>query len=321
MTCIESGGWRGLLKYVAKVVLETPKSDVLVVWFADYFAAIAVIASKMFRKKSVVITGGYDVVNLPTIKYGLMGMRFGRCFAIVSLRLADKVLAISESIKRSVLQNTGRRDVDVVYLGFDATVFRPRGKKTNLVVTVASVNRSNLQRKGLETFVRAASYVPEMQFALVGGPEDEADTISFLKGLAGPNVEFPGCVARDELLRYLQRAKVYVQVSLHEGFGAALAEAMLCGCVPVVTRRGAIPEVVGDAGFYVSPNDPRGTALAVRNALVSGKDDDARLRIARLFPIERRRNGLLRALSALVSTHPSERGSTSKRGDALSSTL
>jgi glycosyltransferase involved in cell wall biosynthesis len=47
-----------------------------------------------------------------------------------------------------------------------------------------------------------------------------------------------------------------------EGFGMAVAEAMACGAPVVVSDRGALPEVVGDAGIVVPP-----TAEALEAAL------------------------------------------------------
>jgi len=60
---------------------------------------------------------------------------------------------------------------------------------------------------------------------------------------------------------------VYLQVSAHEGFGISLAEAMLCECIPVVTSKGALPEVAGESAFYVPFNDPKDTAKAIQEAL------------------------------------------------------
>ena len=79
-----------------------------------------------------------------------------------------------------------------------------------------------------------------------------------LRERAGPNVELTGYASDEDLLAWYRRAAVYVQASRHEGFGLAVAEGMLAGCVPVVLDVTAMPEVVGDAGVLISSQDPGG---------------------------------------------------------------
>jgi glycosyltransferase involved in cell wall biosynthesis len=87
-----------------------------------------------------------------------------------------------------------------------------------------------------------------------------------------------------------------VQASRHEGFGLAVAEAMLAGCVPVVMNVTAMPEVVGDAGVFIDSQDPGDVARGVGRALELGPDAArrARERILTAFPMKRRRDGILR---------------------------
>jgi glycosyltransferase involved in cell wall biosynthesis len=93
---------------------------------------------------------------------------------------------------------------------------------------------------------------------------------------------------------------VYCQLSTHESFGVALSEAMSCGCVPVVTRKYSLPEIVGDTGFYVPYNDPEATANAIRKALTSNKGLKARARIEKVFSLEKREKILLQEMSDLI---------------------
>ncbi|MHA1664403.1 MAG: hypothetical protein ACTSVW_01050 [Candidatus Njordarchaeales archaeon] len=58
---------------------------------------------------------------------------------------------------------------------------------------------------------------------------------------------------------------------------------MSCCCVPVVTRRYALPEVVGDTGFYVPYYDPKSTAEAIKKALRSNKGMEAE-KESKIFP-------------------------------------
>ena len=67
-----------------------------------------------------------------------------------------------------------------------------------------------------------------MRFLFVGRWHDDA--IEELRAIARDNVTFTGWLSDAELHAVYRRAAVYVQASRHEGFGMAIAEAMLAGC-------------------------------------------------------------------------------------------
>jgi glycosyltransferase involved in cell wall biosynthesis len=96
---------------------------------------------------------------------------------------------------------------------------------------------------------------------------------------------------------------VYVQASRHEGFGLSLAEAMLAGCVPVVTDVGALPEVVGDVGVTIAEPSPALIAEGVERALRLGAAEGARARarVLEAFPLEPRAAGLRREVEAAAA--------------------
>ncbi|MGZ4849017.1 MAG: glycosyltransferase family 4 protein, partial [Halobacteriota archaeon] len=171
--------------------------------------------------------------------------------------------------------------------------------KKNRVITVGVVSRSNLKRKGLETFVRSAAYLPDIEFILIGRFFD--DSIRYLRSIASENVRFTGFLPESDLIKQYREAKVYVQVSAHEAFGASLAEAMACGCTPVVTDKGAIPEVVGDVGIYVPYGDPVATAQGIRKALTSDREGLSRRRIENLFTADKRKEALVKTINDLLS--------------------
>lgn len=269
-------------------------------WFADTHAFLAVRLSKIFRKKSIVIVGGYEVAKVPEIEYGAMlNSKLARNVKFV-LENADKVLAVSEFNKKEILKYTNFKNVELVYNGINCDKFKPKGEKEDLVITVGYITDAVIKRKGFETFVKSALYLPNAKFVLIG--KDIDDSIKYLKSISPSNVEFTGFVSDDLLLNYYQRAKVYVQVSAYESFGMSLAEAMLCECVPVVTNRSAIPEVVGDTGFYVSYGDEKTTAKVIKKALEAPEElgKKARERIKTLFPIERREKELISEIERVL---------------------
>ena len=65
--------------------------------------------------------------------------------------------------------------------------------------------------------------------------------------------------------------RLLVMPSFEGGFGLPVLEAMTCGVPVVASRRGSLPEVLGDAGPLVNPDDPAEMAAAIARLL----DDDA----------------------------------------------
>ncbi len=167
---------------------------------------------------------------------------------------------------------------------------RPRER---MALTVGHLVKTTLMQKGHRPFVEAASVLPDVRFVFVGKWHDDA--IEELRAIATDNVEFTGWLSDSELTDLYRRASVYVQASRHEGFGLAVAEAMLAGCVPVVMDVTAMPEVVGDAGVLVHSQDPADVAAGVERALAMDGDahSRARQRIVDTFPPRIRREGIL----------------------------
>lgn len=80
-------------------------------------------------------------------------------------------------------------------------------------------------------------------------------------------VRLAGEVSDAALAAYFATADVYVSLSVHEGFGVPLLEAMAAG-VPVVARRaGAVPATVADAGLVLERAEPGCVAAAVHRVL------------------------------------------------------
>jgi glycosyltransferase involved in cell wall biosynthesis len=69
--------------------------------------------------------------------------------------------------------------------------------------------------------------------------------------------------------------------------------------VPVVTHSYALPEVVGDAGFYVPYGDPKAAAEAIKQALKSNKGTRARERIEKYFSLKAREQKLIKEIIGL----------------------
>lgn len=277
-------------------------SDLVFGWFASWHTFFPVLLARGLHRPSVLVVGGYDTANLPEIGYGNQRGGVKRWISRTTMKSVTRLIANSRFTRDEAIRNAGVSPdrVATIYHGLDATKPIGDGLKQNGVVTVANVDRSNLQRKGLEALVRTAAELDGVPIVLIGAWRD--NTIKYLCSIASPNVRFTGWVSDAELDDYLARAKVYVQASRHEGFGLAVAEAMLRECVPVVTRAGALPEVVGEAGIFIDSSEPKALAEGIRRALAAGSEwgRRARERIVHNFPLERRKEQMYQLIDLLL---------------------
>jgi len=294
--------WRGK-RDILKVAFSVLKSDLTFSWFASDHAAVAVFFSKLFRKKSIIIIGGGDVAYVPEISYGQFTLGWHkRMLTKFAIKHADIVLPVSNFTKNEMLEKVKPKQLKLVYNGVDIDKFKPSGEREeNLVITVGGVNWSNLKRKGIETFVKSARFLPEVRFVVIGKFFD--DSIDHLKYIASSNVEFTGFVSEVELIKWYQKAKVICQLSYYEAFGLTPAEGMACGCIPVVTKeRAGLHEFVGNAGFYTLYGDEKGTAKAIKKALDAPDEfgEKAGKRIKEEFSLEKREKELVEIINSMT---------------------
>jgi glycosyltransferase involved in cell wall biosynthesis len=273
-------------------------------WFASWHTFLPVVVADLLGKPSILIIGGYDIARLPEIGYGHQRGGLKAVISRLSMKLAPSLVTNSHYSSREAVSHAGlgNRRINVIHHGLpDVPLDLQPDDRAKLVLTVGNVEMGNLHRKGHEPFVRAAAKLPEIEFVVVGAWKDEA--VDYLRSIATPNVRFTGRVSDEELSAYYRRAAVYVQPSLHEGFGLSVAEAMLAGCIPVVTRFGALPEVVGDCGVYADSPSPSDVARAVEEAmsLPPSAREDARQRILTEFPMDRRATAIYEIIDSLVT--------------------
>jgi len=71
----------------------------------------------------------------------------------------------------------------------------------------------------------------------------------------------------DDLPAVYNLASMLVLPSFYEGFGFPALEAMACGTLPIVSNRSSLPEVVGEVGLQINPDEPLAIKEAIKKAL------------------------------------------------------
>jgi glycosyltransferase involved in cell wall biosynthesis len=290
----------GRVPNVLQVVPAVMRADLVFGWFASWHTFLPITLAWLLRKPSVQIVGGFDTANMPDIGYGYQQGGLRRWASRWIMRRAGRLITNSHYSRSEIAANTPipPERVTVVHHGVPDP-FGPldvEREREPLALTVGHLVTTTLMQKGHRPFVEAAHHLPDVGFVFVGKWHDDA--IEQLREIAPSNVEFTGWLSDEDLESLYRRASVYVQASRHEGFGLAVAEAMLAGCVPVVMDVTAMPEVVNGAGVLITSQSPEAVAAGVRDALALGPEahDAARGRILAEFPLEIRREGIQRVV-------------------------
>ena len=202
-------------------------------------------------------------------------------------RLADRVVAISDSLHRFTVERVGvpARKVETIHYGLDEPPAAwgenpPDDVPTNARI-VLSTSRLT-EQKGIDVAVAALSLLPDDVVLVVLGEGPQR------KQLEAPRVFLPGRVP--DVTAWLRRATVYVQPARWEGFGLGVLEAMVCGLPVVATNVSSLPELVadGETGILVPPDDPAALAAGIERALSQPPLGAAgRERAAREFSVAR----------------------------------
>jgi glycosyltransferase involved in cell wall biosynthesis len=83
-------------------------------------------------------------------------------------------------------------------------------------------------------------------------------------------LHFTGYVSDEDLNAIYSGATAFIYPSLYEGFGLPTLEAMKCGTPVIASNRTSIPEVVGEAGILIDPQDEDALCQAMLNLLKDG---------------------------------------------------
>jgi glycosyltransferase involved in cell wall biosynthesis len=182
-------------------------------------------------------------------------------------RAATRLIAVSEFTRRELLEllDVAEEKVRVVPNAVGEP-FAREGEAAggDYVLAVSTLEpRKNLPRL-VEGYRRAGLNGMPL---LVAGAAGWGDV-----RVEGDGVHLLGEVGDDELARLYRGARCVAYVSLYEGFGLPVLEAMACGAPVVAARTGALEEVAGDAAVLVDPLDADAIAAGLHEAVDRGDD-------------------------------------------------
>lgn len=196
---------------------------------------------------------------------------------------ATAVICISHTTRTDLIRLFGIDPVKifVTYLGIDANwaiASTPRkGLPERFIMFVGN-------RTGYKNFTQLSGSMSclarryrDLHLVCVGGgsftPQERSSFAD--AGLSDRVHQFS---ATDGELAYCYaKSAAFVFPSLYEGFGIPVLESFVCGCPAILSNRGSLPEVAGDAAAYFDPNDLESLDQAIDRVLGDGGELRAKM--------------------------------------------
>ena len=247
--------------------------------FDLYHVTNAALAHIVNRRSPAVVTV-HDMI--PFLNPRFLTDRLIRS-SIKSISKADKVICVSETVRKEVLELTAVEEsrVRVVMNGVDHGRFRERDKTESrrrlglpLDSTIVLHVGSEEPRKGVpilfQAFKAVMNSIPNPLLLRVGEHTPASQQI-IAELQIGANVRYIHGLSHEvdqQSIGYVYNAAdVLCFPSTYEPFGLPPLEAMASGCPVVASNASAIPEVVGDSGILVDARDVRAYSEALTRVL------------------------------------------------------
>lgn len=261
------------------------KVDIIhIPYFEPFFLSLPLI-----KKQKTVVTI-HDLIPIVFPNHFASGIRGTAVWHLqkILLRQIDAIMTDSIASQHDISRLTGipKDRVSVIYLSFAwdfdsgtseslETVRKKYALPKQFALYVGDVTWNKNLPKILSSVLKI-----NMPLILVGKAIKEADYDKnnpwnedrvFVQHLLATekNLQALGFIPTKDLKALYQLATVFVMPSLYEGFGLPILEAMRMGCPVITTKKGSLPEVAGNAAYFVNANSQE----EIANAITRIRDD------------------------------------------------
>lgn len=207
-----------------------------------------------------------------------------------AVKKADKIIAVSENTKKDIIEHfpaaTGK--VEVIHEAADPIFAKidDEGKKEGIrkkynlppaiILYVGSLKKHKNIERLIDAYIDLKSKGIRHKLVIVGRYRPKEAQV--LKKIQSSDALYLGEVPTDDLALIYNLASLLVMPSLYEGFGLPALEAMASGVPVAASSVASLPEVIGDAGILLDPEDISNISEVIYKGLV---DDDLRRELIR----------------------------------------
>jgi len=252
--------------FILRNLKNTP---VFIVMFGGYWSFLPAFIGRIFGKKVFIILGGTDCVSFPEFNYGSLRKQPLKWFIKKSYQWCSKLLPVDDSLifsDYSYLPDAKykkqgvkaffkhlKTPYTVVSNGFDESFWKVNKKKVipqSFISIAYAADKTRLTLKGFDSVIKLARQFEEATFTLVGLSKEVSNKLKLPS-----NITVYESLSSEKMKEQLAKNQLYLQLTLSEGFPNALAEAMLCQCIPIGSAVGGIPKIISKYGVILQKQD------------------------------------------------------------------
>ncbi len=214
----------------------------------------------LFHHKNIIVV--HDMIFMKNKKwFSKKFPYFYKFFAPILLKKALKIITVSNFSKQDIIKTfkINPEKIEIIYNAVSQE-FKEYANKDfinlygDYMITVASFLSP---RKNLSNVIKAFNklQIPNFKLIIVGAElKHFSDQSLFEEVKINKSIILTGYVDDKTLAGLYKNAKLLIFPSLFEGFGLPCIEAMACGCPAVVSNTTSLPEICGNAVYYINPS-------------------------------------------------------------------
>ena len=227
-----------------------------------------------YNGKTVVTFHDMAMFNIPQCLPAVKRMR-DKTVAKLMAHKADKIIAVSEDLKNDVQKflDVSNEKISVIYSGLDERFFEQSQEDSGKVLGKYDISKKYIlflgtlePSKNIVRLLKAFSLFKQKQKQKNSGRFDYQLVLAGKRGWLAQeyhqiikdlglvkDVVFTGYIIGDELVPLFRKSEFFVMPSLYEGFGMTVLEAFATETPAIVSRTASLPELAGDAAYFVNP--------------------------------------------------------------------
>lgn len=264
-----------------KLPQKIPKCDLF--WSPHYNVPIFPIRAK---KRLVTIHDVFHLAHLHTLNW--KEKIYAKTVIAAAVKFSERIITDSLFSQQEILRLTNaiKEKIEVITLGVDHHFFSPSKKHISkelpkkYFLYVGNIKPHKNLLGLVQAFQMLLQEGNDADLILIGKQKELKNSASFQEIFAAhpllqKKVHLFEDVKNSDLPFYFNKAIALVFPSFYEGFGLPPLEAMSSGCTVIVSHAASLPEVCGDAAYYVDPYNAKDIKEKMKRLLEDGSMRDA----------------------------------------------